>query len=358
MPELAKVQGELWKALSDEARQVYLDQQAEDRVRYEREMVAAGLPLPVPKERRVSSGARGSSGGGGRKKAVAEWSEGEEEDEDEEIEWYVPEGFTVQEAPPGPAELAFSSDASAPGDALVGRVLLFNWEGVGWCEGIVEERNQDDRFQLDGDHVNFWVYYSLDDNLSKHVLEVEDYAHGPDAPDGSWVLLSPIEGNPAAERSRRELTAEEKALEAADRERMAVEEAAEREAEAKKAAKGAGSGRKKGKEAKAEAAEPMEQETPADEAADPLPQANERYFVPASLWPTETPNKTAHGEGWLASVIHVSAPAPSGKKRKRSAGKAEAPPEDSIVTFKCDGEDEPVTMAVGAFVENCKRVEY
>ena len=65
-----------------------------------------------------------------------------------------------------------------------------------------------------------------------------------------------------------------------------------------------------------------------------VPEVNERFFVPASLWPDEKPNKTEHGKGWVASVLSV-------KKGK-------------IVHFQCDGEDEPVSMPVGAFREHCK----
>jgi hypothetical protein len=37
----------------------------------------------------------------------------------------------------------------------------------------VRERNTNKRLKIDGDHVNFYVYYAMDDNLSKHVLELE-----------------------------------------------------------------------------------------------------------------------------------------------------------------------------------------
>ena len=113
------------------------------------------------------------------------------------IEWYVPEGFAVQEKPPTSAELAFVSGVSAAGDALVGRRMLFHWEGVGWCEGVIQERNRDSRYriskELGADKVNFRVYYAQDDNLSKHVLESGHYRFGPEAPVGSWVFLNEID---------------------------------------------------------------------------------------------------------------------------------------------------------------------
>ena len=57
-----------------------------------------------------------------------------------------------------------------------------------------------------------------------------------------------------------------------------------------------------------------------------------QHFVPASLWPLETPNETPHGLGWLATVRSVTA---------RS------------VTFLCDGEQEVAEMLLDAFVERC-----
>ena len=71
------------------------------------------------------------------------------------VEWGVPEGYTVQSEKPTAEQLAFENDA---GDALVGRHLMYNWDGVGWCEGVIEQRNTDKRFKLGTDFVNFWVY--------------------------------------------------------------------------------------------------------------------------------------------------------------------------------------------------------
>jgi hypothetical protein len=44
----------------------------------------------------------------------------------------------------------------------VGKRILYNWAGVGWCLGIIEIRNEDRRFKLGADYVNFWVYYEVD----------------------------------------------------------------------------------------------------------------------------------------------------------------------------------------------------
>jgi len=41
---------------------------------------------------------------------------------------------------------------------------------------------------------NFEVYYELDDDLSRHVLDVASYV--PDGPDNSWVLLERDQAEP------------------------------------------------------------------------------------------------------------------------------------------------------------------
>lgn len=69
-------------------------------------------------------------------------------------EWWLPEGYAVQEQLPPQEQIEFGNEA---GDALVGRKIMFNWDGVGWCEGLIEARNDEKRFRIDGDFVNFWV---------------------------------------------------------------------------------------------------------------------------------------------------------------------------------------------------------
>jgi len=211
MTGLAKVTGERWRGLPDEIREGYVAKSVVDRERYEAEMKAAGLPLTAPKEKKPRAPkekkekkAKKQPKGKKRKKASADGEddeeesgpEDEEEEEEEELEeeiaWYVPEGYTVQEAAPAEEELGFvppEEEDFAPGDALVrlplpypphpfrcscpvpvgaytptlpsgGQVerrLLYYWEGVGWCQGVIEERNKDARFKLGADHVNFWV---------------------------------------------------------------------------------------------------------------------------------------------------------------------------------------------------------
>ena len=67
-----------------------------------------------------------------------------------------------------------------------------------------------------------------------------------------------------------------------------------------------------------------------------LPEVDDRYFVPAWLWPKVKPMETKHGKGWLASVVSVN--------------RAEA------VRFQCDGEAAPAAMALGTFREHCMLV--
>ena len=215
--EIAKLQGEGWKGLTEVERQKYTDAATEDIERYRREMEEIGLPveLPVqaakkPKEAKEASsksrpsrskeGEEGKEGGGkenpkpsnkgggkaDKKKKKVEVVEVAEEEEEETIEWYVPDGFSVQEEAPTAAQMEFGNDE---GDALVGRHILFNWQGVGWCEGVIEERNPNPRIRLGNDIVNFWVYYALDNNMSRHVLDLDGYQWGAEAEDDSWVLL-------------------------------------------------------------------------------------------------------------------------------------------------------------------------
>jgi len=84
------------------------------------------------------------------------------------------------------------------------------------------------------------------------------------------------------------------------------------------------------------------------------PEIDERFFVPASLWPDEKAKKTAHGKGWLATVVKVAAPAGRAGKKRKSAG-AEGG-DDMVVHFVCDGEEEKIPMGVSAFRAKCKSI--
>ena len=99
--------------------------------------------------------------------------------------------------------LAASPDKAAlqPGGAegkkLVGRSVLYHWADVGWCSGVIEKANGDKSKTVDGDMVNFEIYYEMDDDLSRHVLEMDKYL--PDGPPNSWVLLEVADVVVAAE---------------------------------------------------------------------------------------------------------------------------------------------------------------
>ena len=54
--------------------------------------------------------------------------------------------------------------------------------------------NTDGRRTVDGVPANFFVYYEIDDDESKHVLTLEDY--GNEEVLNAWVLLEAVEGVP------------------------------------------------------------------------------------------------------------------------------------------------------------------
>ena len=116
----------------------------------------------------------------------------EEEDEEDDDDAppaprSAPEGFRIVDEPPPAAALVPKDPAQAP---LVGRSLLYCWPSVGWCVGIIKEANGDRRFKMEGEVVNFFVHYEIDDNTSRHVLKLDGY--GGDDVD-SWVLLEALE---------------------------------------------------------------------------------------------------------------------------------------------------------------------
>jgi hypothetical protein len=101
-----------------------------------------------------------------------------------------PPGFSIVPSPPSAEMLAFSKDAS-PADALVGRSILFNWPVVGWCVGVIKERNTDGRYSkklADGTTTkqNFRIYYEIDGETIGSVLRADEYS-GSD--EFAWVLL-------------------------------------------------------------------------------------------------------------------------------------------------------------------------
>jgi hypothetical protein len=77
---------------------------------------------------------------------------------------------------------------------------------------------------------------------------------------------------------------------------------------------------------------------PAAPAAASKPRAGDVWFVPARLWPAETPNTTTYGSGWLGHVTSI------------------RPGPPSSVLFRCEGEASAAEMLVSTFMQECTRV--
>ena len=186
--------GEQWKELTDEGKEKYVALAKEDAERAKRERLELGIEPSPKKQRRTKKGDTDTG------------EEGAEEEEREEAEepgiaFYVPDGYVIQEEKPTEAELEFGNEA---GDALIERQLMFHWGEVGWCQGEIKKRNGNKRLTIAGDQVNFHVYYPLDDNLSRHVLEMHHYAWGEKAGVDSWVLLRPVPAEGGAKHADEE----------------------------------------------------------------------------------------------------------------------------------------------------------
>jgi hypothetical protein len=109
-----------------------------------------------------------------------------------EAPFALPAGYRVAAPPPG-EQLVFGSSA---GDALIGRRLLYRWEGWGWCLGQVARRgtSASDTVGKNKAPVNFLVYYPMDGQLASHSLRPETYMSeatltSPHLPYGTWLLL-------------------------------------------------------------------------------------------------------------------------------------------------------------------------
>jgi len=113
-----------------------------------------------------------------------------------------------------PPETELLEYKSAAGAALVGRSLIFNWVGIGWCAGTIESAEKDGRrkSKVNGELLpgNFWVKYPADDSEALHRLRLSEYLtnlSGEGAAAEQWALLEPApadapareEGTQAAE---------------------------------------------------------------------------------------------------------------------------------------------------------------
>ena len=87
-------------------------------------------------------------------------------------------------------DLLVAQPEPPPLDAsLVDTTIMFHFDGVGWCQGVVMEQNEDEEQMDDEDIANFIVYYEGDDSETAHHLTILDYFANSDAPPGAWYAL-------------------------------------------------------------------------------------------------------------------------------------------------------------------------
>ena len=55
---------------------------------------------------------------------------------------------------------------NAVADAFLGCEIFFNWPAIGWIEGEIVKRNVDRRKKTGSDIVNFFDFYTQDDDTS------------------------------------------------------------------------------------------------------------------------------------------------------------------------------------------------
>ena len=87
----------------------------------------------------------------------------------------IPTGYKLAASPPTAEQLTFKHQSAAQ---LVGKHILFNWAAAGWCFGEITRANTDGRRVVaQGVPANFFVFYEIDDDESKHALSLRDYGH-------------------------------------------------------------------------------------------------------------------------------------------------------------------------------------
>ena len=77
---------------------------------------------------------------------------------------------------------------------IVGKKILWKWEGFGWCLGSILRRNGDTRRKTgSGEQATFILAFEMDEGRSTAVvLTAKTYATNADAAYESWMLLEPI----------------------------------------------------------------------------------------------------------------------------------------------------------------------
>ena len=75
----------------------------------------------------------------------------------------------------------------------MGERISYHWEDHGWCDGTVDHENDDEEITVDNEGeemANFVVEYDIDEDLSPHLLSLDDYNPRRDAPVNSWYIIS------------------------------------------------------------------------------------------------------------------------------------------------------------------------
>ena len=89
----------------------------------------------------------------------------------------APVGFRIVDEPPSLAALT-PKDPPGPADArrpLHALLMLYCWLSVGWCVGVIKEANGDRRRKMDGEVINLFTHYEIDDDTSAHVMTLDVY---------------------------------------------------------------------------------------------------------------------------------------------------------------------------------------
>ena len=90
----------------------------------------------------------------------------------------APVGFRIVDEPPSLAALT-PKDPRPAQQMLVGRSMLYCWLSVGWCVGVIKEANGDRRRKMDGEVINLFTHYEIDDDTRSacpwHVLTLHVY---------------------------------------------------------------------------------------------------------------------------------------------------------------------------------------
>ena len=119
-----------------------------------------------------------------------------------ELNKAMPLGYKVASNRPSLEQLTFRNEHAGE---LLDKLILFNWCAIGWTLGKITSINKDARKKVKGAHVNFNVYYEIDENTSNHNLMLDNYGDLGLAEDGQWLLLAKSGGCGRLAKSGRNL---------------------------------------------------------------------------------------------------------------------------------------------------------